>query len=310
MTTDTENSENSNVNQSKRGLLFGVFVVGSLLASNAGTGWMAFQQKAKLVSFQVNAKDNASAVSQLKNLVGTLEKTRDLMKKRLKGVVQEKETAQGTLENTKDQFSKANDQINKLSDLQKRLSADLKGTREALGNSQSRETRFVKQVDKLNEQLKDSETRQKEMLRLIRQIKEENQKTHRLLGEKAQLAQALKKSLSQVEGFLLRLEKEHKINVRRRLGIDPVPNVKALVVGIKIDATPQLLAINAGFREKLQVDDFLYISRKGKLIGEARVTEISKDRKSRSVAKVLTVVDGEEITEGDTVTTLPPKTGT
>jgi hypothetical protein len=92
--------------------------------------------------------------------------------------------------------------------------------------------------------------------------------------------------------------------------LDPIPNVTAKIIGIKANSVPQLLVINVGVREKVQVDDLFYISRAGKLVGQARVVELATTKKSRCMARIIKVTTDHKVMQGDTVTTLPPKTGT
>lgn len=309
MTEQLEQSEVQAANRSRRGFLLTILFVLCLLGSNAGTGWLAFTRTQEL---EVSESERNKKTTELSALIGDLEltkKTRDALNLRLENIKKRQLDLTDSLVQAKNRYGQAQTQLASFGDRQKKLTDSLSKTRVLLEKTELTKKGFERRAELLKEQLEAAEATQRKLREEVAEARDESLVVAAKLKEASREMKQLRRSVSNLDSYLLRLWKEHKINYRRRLGLEKVPEVSAQVISKFARQGSTLLIINAGAREKILPDDLLYITRNGKVVGEARVIELAKDKKSRCMARVVDVKKNQSVEKGDTVSTLPPNTG-
>ncbi|MDF1667895.1 MAG: hypothetical protein P1V97_39525 [Planctomycetota bacterium] len=309
MSEQLEQSEDQAANPSRRGFLLTLLFVLCLLGSNAGTGWLAFTRTQELEFSEIERDKKTNELSQILGDLELTKKTRDALNLRLENIKQRQQDLTKSLIQAKNRYGQAQTQLTSFGKRQESLTKSLSEARAQLEATELSKKGFKRQTDLLKEQLESAETLQQKLRQEVAAARDESRAVAGKLKEASLEMKQLRRSVSNLDSYLLRLWKEHKINYRRRLGLEKVPVVNAQVISKFVRQGSTLLIINAGAREKILPDDLLYITRNGILVGEARVVELAKDKKSRCMARVVEVKKNQKVEKGDSISTLPPNTG-
>lgn len=316
MSEQLEHSEDPAANGSRRGFLLTLLFIVTLLGSNAGTGWLALTrtQELEVTESELGEKaqelnEKADQLSQLLNDLELSKQTRKALNDRLENIKKRQQDLTNALVKTKNRYGSAQSKLASFEKRQNSLNDALVKTRKLLDKAELSKEGFKRQVETLKQQIEVAEKEQGKLRQEVAAAREESRAVETKLKEASREMVQLRRSVSNLDSYLLRLWKEHKINYRRRLGLEKVPEVNAQVISKFVRQGSTLLIVNAGAREKILPDDLLYITRNGTLIGEARVVELAKDKKSRCMARVVEIKKNQQVEKGDKISTLPPNTG-
>ena len=102
---------------------------------------------------------------------------------------------------------------------------------------------------------------------------------------------------------LLKALRKQGLNPERRAGFSQPAKLSGTVLQVDQRTTPPTLVLDLGQQDGLELDDLLYISRRGRVIARARVTRLDA---ATAAARIQSARSDTPTGAGDRVSTIPP----